>query len=98
MNAISFLHQDKDFNRCAHAVTSETVKLTEELLHKLNFCNNAKSALLTGVQCLSKSKNVFGWLIGCIQAILKIIKMHSIQLKTNLFCSVGAIENSRIRF
>ena len=89
---LSILYQDNDFNRRAHAVTPETIKFTEELLHKLNFCNNATSALLTGIQCFPKSKNVYGWLVGCVPAILKMFRMHSIQLKTNLFCSVGVIE------
>jgi hypothetical protein len=80
-------------------VTSESqlsptpfLSLTEELLHKLNFCNNATSALLTGIKCFPKSKNVYGWLLGCIPAIIKMFRMHEIQLKTNLFCSVGVIQ------
>lgn len=88
---LSIIYQDRDFLRRAHAVNSETVQLTEELLHSLNFCNNATSALLAGIQCFPKSKNIYGWLVGCVSAILKVFRTHDIKLKSNLFCSAHVI-------
>lgn len=92
---LSIIFHDREFLMRAHAVNEETVKLTEELLHALNFCNNATSTLLAGIQCFPKSKNAYGWLIGCLSAILKKFKMNSVRLKSNLFCSAHVISPFR---
>jgi hypothetical protein len=89
---LSIIFQDKEFLSRAHAVNNETLTLTEELLNKLQFCNNATSGLLTAIQCFPKSPNVYGWLAGCVPSIYKVIKMNSVEFKSNMFCAVHGID------
>jgi hypothetical protein len=91
VEVLSIIFQDSEFLMRAHAVNERTIHLTEELLHQLNFCNNATSSLLTSIQCFPKSKNVYGWLAGCITAIAKQFRMYKIKLKSNMFCSAHVI-------
>jgi hypothetical protein len=88
---LSIIFRDNEFLMRANYVNENTITLTEELLHQLNFCSNATSALLTSVQCFPKTKNVYGWLAGCIPALAKHFRMYKIQLKSNMFCSVHVI-------
>ncbi len=73
---LAIIFNDNEFLRRAHAVNTKTIKLTEDLMSNLNYCNNATTALLTGIRCLPKSKNVYGWLLGCLPAILNVFKAN----------------------
>lgn len=91
VDVLSIIFQDSEFRMRSNYVNERTIQLTEELLHQLNFCNNATSALLASIQCFPKSRNVYGWLAGCIPALVKQFRMHEYELKSNMFCSAHVI-------
>jgi len=88
---LAIIFNDNEFLRRTHAVNSKTIKLTEDLMFNLNYCNNATTSLLTGIRCLPKSQNLYGWLLGCLPAILKVFKANKTKLQSNLFCAAHVI-------
>ena len=89
---LSILFKDETLLSRAHAVNSDTVKYTEQLMNDLIFCNRATTLLMAGIRCVPKSKNVYGWLLGCLPALLNLFKVYENEMQASLFCSVHVIE------
>ena len=90
---LSVLLNDQDFSLYSDKINEETVKYTEDLLLRLSNCNKATTALFTGIKCIPKSPNVYGWLISCGSAMLdgmiSIIKINHSVFYSNLLCTTG---------
>ena len=92
---LSAVFNDREFLQHASQVNGEVVDQTEVIMNKLIFCNQAITVLFSTLRCVPKSRNVYGWLMGCLPALLDIAKMHSDTIYTNYICQKAIMSHKK---
>ncbi len=83
---LSLIFNHNEFLQHASKVNAAVVEETEVVMNKLILCNEAITVLFSSIKCIPKSTNVYGWLMGCLPALVEIAKTHSKTLYTNRLC------------
>lgn len=85
-NVLSVVLLDNEYIHLARRINEKTLHLTEKMLNDLFFCNRATALLFNSLRCIPKSPNVYGWLLGCLPGVVKVVKAHSQKLQANMLC------------
>lgn len=83
---LSIIFEDDSFVYYANKINDKTAQRAEEIMDMLIFCNTASTALFKSISCIPKSKNIYGWLISCVSAVVDVLKAHRNTLQGNMLC------------
>lgn len=85
-NILALVFDDREYLHRVHQINDKTLRITEEMLSNLFFCNRATAALFGAIRCVPKSPNVYGWLLGCLPGVSDVVKANSEKIRANLLC------------
>lgn len=88
---LTLIFNDNEFLEHASKVNGTVVDETEVVMNKLIFCNQAITVLFNAIRCVPKSTKIYGWLMGCLPALVEIAKTHSKTIYTNYLCQKAII-------
>lgn len=83
---LSVVLNDTEYLHLTRRINDKTLRLTEEMLSNLFFCNRATAALFGALRCIPKSPNAYGWLAGCLPGVLDVVKANSKVIHANILC------------
>jgi len=78
--------QTNEFSTNVRRINVTTAQLAEEMMADVVFCSRASAALFAALRCIPKSRNIVGWLLGCLPGVLEVVRHHGDHLMTNLLC------------
>ncbi|MDH5546211.1 MAG: hypothetical protein OEZ43_11495 [Gammaproteobacteria bacterium] len=91
---LAALFNDNEYLYHVNKINRETVRYAEDVIVMFRFCNKASAGLLAGIQCIPKSKNIYGWLLSCLPAVHKVVKANREIFYSNFMCDI-AIQSHR---
>ena len=86
---MSIILKDTEFLFHVNKFNENNVKYAENIIISFHFCNKASAALLAGIQCVPKSRNIYGWLFGCAPAVMRLVKANRDIFQSSMLCDVG---------
>lgn len=86
---MSIILNDSEILFHANKVNQKTVEYAEEIVVSFHFCNKATAALLAGIQCIPKSRNIYGWLLSCIPAVSRLVRANRQIFYSSMMCNIG---------
>ena len=85
---------DRDYSDSVKNITHKSVRIAEECINYLRRCSSGMSGLFAGVECIPKSPNVYGWLVGCAFGI----KGHLNRTRTKWHVNVVCLNFARAQY
>lgn len=83
---LDILLQTSQFSTNVQNINEITAQRAEELMEDVVFCSRATTVLFAAIRCIPKSRSIYGWLIGCLPAVLDIVKVNRDPLTISLLC------------